>query len=189
MTVAGFVVDWKILLLLTIAVLLLAFILYKLICHVIRRNKSLDRFLRKHFHDVIPHAELPDSMGGNIFADFLALNADGIYVIHYRDYPGILFGGEKLDQWTQVIGSKSYRFDNPLYHNQLFLNEVGRLVQGVPVTGVLVFSDQGDFPRARPDGVFLCREFRESFVRQGDVPIPGGYFEQWSKLKALLSRS
>lgn len=188
MALFGYTLDWKILATILSILVVFVFLLYRLFQYIGQSRKSLDRFLKKHFVEVLPHAAISDSMGGWIYCDFLALNQDGIHVIGYMDYPGILFGAEKIDQWTQVLGSKSFRFENPLHLNRMFMNEIARISSDVPLKGVLVFSDQGSFPRGKPEDVYLFREFRDKFTASDKRNIPDPLLREWNSLKEYMSK-
>src|SRR5210317_276209 len=70
-----------------------------------RLIRTIKKFGKETMHDVM----LPDSLGGSTYIDFLALTSNAIVVLYLKRYRGVIFAGEKIEQWTQVINNHSYR--------------------------------------------------------------------------------
>lgn len=102
-----------------------------------------------YLHDVL----IPDGIGGEIQLDYLVRLPDKLLVIDLKVMQGVLFGGEQIDEWTQIVDRRSYRFRNPLLDNRLRCQAVAELVKPVEVVGRVVFTEAGEFPRGRPPGV------------------------------------
>lgn len=121
------------------------------------RGKLGERRMRRSIErcgiDFVKDAMLPDGMDGMTHIDYLLLTPSGIVVADLKKYQGILFGAEHIDQWTQVLGQKSYKFANPMFKNELDVMAVRAQLPEVPVTGRVIFSGDGSFPKGRPAGV------------------------------------
>jgi hypothetical protein len=147
------------------------------------RNSSLERILRRNAQDVLMNVELPDGMGGVVYIDFLVLHCNGILVIDYKNFAGVLFGGEKTEQWTQVVNNKSFRFENPLYLNQQHVSAIRELMPSAQVQGMVIFSEEGEFPRGKPENVFELREFRDKVLKKSTNSISPLVLDEWQGLR------
>ena len=63
----------------------------------------------------ISNFKCPDGLGHYFNIDHLILRNDGITLLMYKRYPGKIFCADKINDWTQMLGQKSFRFKNPLY--------------------------------------------------------------------------
>jgi len=127
---------------------------------------------------------VPDGVGGEIHLDFLVLTVSGLVVADVKDYRGVLFGGEKTDQWTQLVNQHSYRFDNPLFQNQLRVATLKTLLGEVPVRGCVAFTASGRFPRGMPGGVYMLdRLLGELDCAAGDGALSVKLRLAWAQLK------
>lgn len=157
---------------------------------LLRRRKT--RELRSLANEVkilavryIKDVRLPDAYGGDVHIDYLLHTDRAIYVLTVQNYPGIMFGGEKIDHWTQVYQHKSYKFDNPLPYLQLCTAAVQYLVPGIPVLGRVVFTQAGEFPKGIPTDVVMTDGLLESIRNEekGMSPIErNGIENAWKKL-------
>ncbi len=95
----------------------------------------------------------PDSMDGYVFVDYLLLTPAGIVVLDLQDYNGFIFGGPNIDQWTQMVRQRGYKFENPLHQNAWRLQILRALVKDAPLIGKVVFSSVSQFPKGIPEGV------------------------------------
>jgi len=119
------------------------------------RERRMRRGIERCGLDFVKDVTLPDGMDGVTHIDYLLLMPREIVVADLKRYQGILFGAEHIDYWTQVLGRKSFKFANPLFKNELDVMAVKTRVPGAPVTGRVIFSDEGDFPKGRPARVSM----------------------------------
>ena len=63
----------------------------------------------------ISNLRCPNGLGQSFTIDRLILRHDGITLLIYKRYPGKIFCADQINEWTQMLGKKSYRFKNPLY--------------------------------------------------------------------------
>lgn len=167
------------------AIIIFAIILTVIISVVLRRTKH-QRAIKKLINDLsrqsLRNIFLPDGIDGEIWIDGLLLTDGGLIVLDIRDYTGNLFGGSTINEWTQLIGGKSYKFSNPLLEMTTRVHAVQALVD-VPVTGCVVFTRRGNFPKNIPDGASMIDETFEqqsAFLRPA---LPEPSLEQaWQKI-------
>lgn len=94
-----------------------------------------------------------DGLDGFYAIDRLALTRDAILLITYKPYGGNIYCAERISEWTQVIGQKSFKFENPLFELENQLTALRLLVGHAPLRGYLCFSNNALFPKGRPDSV------------------------------------
>ncbi|MEK6750121.1 MAG: nuclease-related domain-containing protein [Pseudomonadota bacterium] len=136
-----------------------------------RRNLKIIRELgTQYLHDVL----VPDGVDGFVAIDFLVLTPGGIVVVDMQNYSGLLFGGERTENWTQMLGFRGYKFTNPLPANRLRIQAVKMSVPGVPVAGRVVFSSSGRFPKGIPEGVSMLSTLKDDIapLMKNDVGPP-----------------
>ena len=82
-----------------------------------RLQRSLNRIGSEQIRDLV----CDDGLDGYYKIDRLALTSDSILLISYKPYVGKIYCAEHISEWTQVIGQKSFKFENPLFEleNQL----------------------------------------------------------------------
>ncbi len=130
-------------------------------------HKVLESLGTKYLHDII----LPDGIEGYTYIDYLLLTPNGMIVLDINFSEGHLFGGESVDQWTQVVNNKTYKFNNPLYNNltkcqAVLWNVKNRTAEDVPVNnnlethGWIAFSSAGNFPKGIPDHVSMISNLK-----------------------------
>lgn len=142
----------------------------------LRKNKH-----QRHAHKVVESlgvkylrdVALPDGIDGLVFMDYLLLVPGGFVVVDTQHSAGHLFGGETVDQWSQVINNKTYKFANPLYANQSACQAVqwnlhhNADAENLPadfpwrIQGWVTFSSAGNFPKGIPAQVSMIDELKD----------------------------
>ena len=112
-------------------------------------RRTLKRLGGIYLKDVL----VPDGIGGEIQIDYLLRLPDRILVIDLKEMRGVLFGAENIDEWTQIVERRSYRFPNPLHDNRFRCQAVADLVKPNKVAGHVVLTEASEFPRGLPEGV------------------------------------
>ena len=137
--------------------------------HQRHAHKVVDALGVKYLRDVA----LPDGIDGLVFMDYLLLVPGGFVVVDTQHIAGHLFGGETVDQWSQVINNKTYKFTNPLYANQSACQavqwnlqhnaEMESLPADIPwqIQGWVTFSSAGNFPKGIPAQVSMIDELKD----------------------------
>lgn len=144
------------------------------------------RALGRMGREVLNRVVLPDGIDGRVNIDYLVLTDEGVTVVRVKRYPGVIFGGDKVDQWSQVIDNGSYRFPNPLRELRSQVGVVRSLIPGVPVEGMLLFGRDSQFPKGKPDGVYLMSELKRKARNSGvqaSASVPDELMESWKALR------
>lgn len=164
-----------------------------LFVHFLLKNKEtnkIKKIVKEIAADFIQDAALPDGLEGFIFVDYMILTPTGILVVDVQNYNGFLFGGEAVDEWTQMIDHQSYKFNNPIPVNQHHVQSVLTHTGDVPVQGRIVFTSLGKFPKGIPEGVSTASSFKNdvSFTVVGNA-VPEIYQQTWNRLLAIVKES
>lgn len=126
---------------------------------------------------------LEDGMGGQSFYERLLLTPHAILVLASNSRDGIIFGGERMDTWAQVLGKRTIRFANPLYGMEGQLATLRHHLPKVVLQGHVLFSGKCSFPKGKPDGVWTREDLAEAGsneVKQAVVPV---LKEAWQALE------
>jgi hypothetical protein len=158
----------------------------------VKAERDRIRAIESIGYDMIRDVLLPDGNEGHIHVDFLLLTASGLLVLDLRDVPGVIFGGEQMDEWAVMNGSLRSTFQNPL--GQLYdrLAVVRQVAGKVPVEGRIAFTSRGSFPRGRPKRVVFLDALREEFpvVDRSQEPSPAAaWAEDWARLRDVATPS
>ena len=84
--------------------------------------------LDKEVYHRLNNTTLPLENGGSTQIDHIIVSIYGIFVIETKNYKGWIFGSEKQAQWTQTLGGKKYKFQNPLRQNYLHIKTLSKLL-------------------------------------------------------------
>ena len=168
-------------------------------------KKVLESLGLKYSKDIV----LPDGVDGWVFIDYLLLLPNGVAVLDIHNSEGHLFGGKSVDQWSQVVSHKTYKFTNPLYANQIQCQAViWNVAQHIPqqeepqseqqsdnpedwqTFGRIVFSNAGNFPKGIPSQVSMIDDLKSDLEKLTDItkPIAEPIRQMWDKLHDI-SRS
>lgn len=135
--------------------------------------------LTKHFvRDVV----IPDGIYGYHFINYVVLLPNKILLLGIYDYPGYIFGADNLDQWTQVLDSKSVRFDNPMMVNGHCMQAMEPLVNGTNVIARVLFTSNCEFPKGKPSGVIEQRLLEKELGELLSEPADDDLTEIWESL-------
>jgi restriction system protein len=143
-----------------------------------RRQKLITAYGVARLDNVI----LDDGMGGHKVLEHILLTPQGLLVLLPRHCDGALFGGDKIDSWTQMAGGKSFHFANPLHQLQELLATLHYHLPGIPAEGRVLFSGSCRFPKGRPGRVLLLDELagQSGRINQAVVPVLD---EAWQTLQ------
>ena len=133
----------------------------------------------------ITNLKCPDGLGHYFIIDRLVMRHDGISLIVFKQFPGKIFCADDIDQWTQMLVGKSYRFRNPLVDLDHQVKAVSACVQDVPVNGFLLFDPQAEFPKGHPDSVIHLDEIPEALMRNKQLKVQAAVETAWEKLSTL----
>lgn len=172
------VITWGVALLLLLLALLLSWRPLQLLWQVRRRQRLISGYGVARLDNVV----LDDGIGGHKVVEHILLTPQGLLVLLPRDCDGALFGGEKINSWTQMVGGKSFHFANPLHQLDDLLVTLRYHLPGIPMEGWVLFSGMCGFPKGRPGRILLLDELagQGGRVDQAVVPVLD---EAWQKLQ------
>ncbi len=123
----------------------------------------LQRVLKEIAFARIEGLVVPDSDGGEIQVDYLLLTSQGLLILHIKDVQGVVFGSDKMQDWTVISKERRFTFSNPqpaLYDR---IAAVKQIVRQVPVEGRVLFLDGAEFTKGVPSMVCTVDELLEEF--------------------------
>ena len=135
--------------------------------------------------EVLSDFNFPDGLGSYYTIDRLVLRQDGISLLVFKQYPGSIFCAEDIDEWTQLLAGKSYRFKNPLIELDYLVKAVSSAIPGVPVDGYIVFDHQARFPKGHPERVIDLENIPQSLERVKQDSAKAPVKAAWAKLESL----
>jgi hypothetical protein len=157
-------VAYSVLGLLLLAVLLLAYRRFY------RPTRTLKSVIKTIAYDRLSNLVIPKADEGEILIDHLLLTAGGLLVLDLKEVQGIVFGSDKMQDWTVIGEERRYTFSNPqpaLYDR---IAAVRQIVRDVPVSGRVLFLDGADFQKGVPDLVCNLDDLLDEF---GDADQTG----------------
>jgi len=143
-----------------VVLLLLGWLVYRM---VYGRMRGLEGALADISFDRIEGLVIPSADEGEILIDYLLLTTKGLLILEVKDAQGIVFGGDKLQDWSVINDERRYTFSNPqpaLYDR---VAAVRQIVREVPVAGRILFLDGADFTKGVPDLVTDLTELVSEF--------------------------
>ncbi|NCF16508.1 MAG: hypothetical protein GWP62_14450 [Gammaproteobacteria bacterium] len=136
------------------AVPLMAVVMLLVIWLIYRRffagGSSLEKALADIGYQRIEALVIPSADEGEIQVDQLLLTSNGLLIIEVKDVQGVVFGSDKMQDWTVIAEDRRYTFPNPqpaLYDR---IAAVRQIVRQVPVAGRVVFLDGAEFTKGTP---------------------------------------
>lgn len=139
--------------------------------------------VKKLGHTIMQNIILPDGMDGTVCIDNLILMPDMILIVSVGHYEGAVFASENIDIWTQVVGKRSYKFNNPLLKLEQDVAAVRTHTGKIKVVGILVFSNDVAFPKGKPDNVISVAEVKQRFASLDEKEINDDCLDAWNKIK------
>ena len=124
-----------------------------------------------------------DGLEGFYKIDRIALTRDAIVVIAFKPYVGNIYCAESIAEWTQVIGQKSFKFENPLFELDNQLTALTLALGNVSLKGYLFFSHSAVFPKGHPASVMQPDSIPEHFLRDQKQNIKQDVRAAWEHLK------
>ena len=125
-----------------------------------------------------------DGLDGYYRIDRLALTPNAILLIAYRPYVGNIYCADSISEWTQVIGQKSFKFENPLFEIENQLTSLRQLVGNVAVRGYLFFNHSAEFPKGHPAAVLTPDNIPEEFLNTDLESVNPEIRAAWELLKS-----
>lgn len=155
-------------------------------------RRALLNALKSVAYDVLRDVLVPDGMDGRLHVDFLLLTQRGILVLDLREIPGLVFGGDQMDQWTVMTRTRRYTFVNPQGALLDRIAAVKQIASDVPVEGRVLFTTRSRFPKGRPKSVLILDSIKAEYapVDKGTMQDTVKMFRPaWERLKASATPS
>ena len=118
--------------------------------------------------------------------NYLLLTQKGLLLIDLFDVHGMVFAGEKMEQWSIFGPKRHFMISNPL---PMLYDRVAAVRQlagdDVAVEGRVVFSMRGEFPKGRPEMVIRLDELQDEYpgVEKSAGGAAAAFAEAWSRIK------
>lgn len=133
-----------------------------------RKLENLLQGLRK---DELRSIIIPDGIGGLLEIERLILMEQGLLIIKTYAMSGHLFGADRIDNWTQVIDGRSFKFTNPLEAIDNAKYAVQLLAPKTPVYSRVIFTDNSNFPKGKPEDVSLLSSLEQDLMPLKEAAI------------------
>ena len=147
--------------LLAVALLLVIWLGYRILG---RRGESLEGVIAEISFDRIKGLVIPSADEGEILVDYLLLTPHGLLILEVKNIQGVVFGGDKMQNWTVINDERRYTFSNPqpaLYDR---IAAVRQIVRQVPVAGRIVFLGGAEFTKGVPGLVCNLAELSSEYA-------------------------
>lgn len=145
-------------------------------------RQKINGLAAESLHQVV----IPDGMDGVVYIENLLLTPAGLLILPVHRYQGVLFAADNIDNWTQVIGKRSYKFANPLPQLEADVLAAKNCVGDIPVQGQVLYTRGVEFPKGKPDQLISLSELESMRQQNGDKPVPAAYMQEWDELKQQL---
>ena len=152
-------------------------------------EKIFSRTIRQISKYVLHNVVIPDAVEGSSYIDWLVLTPRGILVLSQKPYSGMIFAAENISQWTQVVGRRSYSFDNPLQQLEVDVVTIKSLIPNAPVKGYVVFDQDSYFPKGKPNKALTLKEVKQNISVLKEGAISPELKEFWDKLCSVLKEA
>jgi Nuclease-related domain len=154
---------------------------------MIRARRAIDNVISSVAYDELRNVLLPTGSGDQIHVNYLLLTQKGLLLIDLFDTHGMIFAGEKMEQWSIFGPKRHFMITNPL---PMLYDRVATVRQfagdAVPVEGRIVFSMRGEFPKGRPEAVIRLDELQDDFpvVEKSAGGAAAAFADVWERIKS-----
>lgn len=131
-----------------------------------RRALSLARVLGTIAFERIENLVIPSADEGEIQIEHLVLTARGLLIVDVKDVTGVVFGSDKMQDWTVISDDRRFTFANPQPALHDRIAAVRQIVRQVPVAGRIVFLDGANFTKGVPGLVSSLGGLLDEFVEK-----------------------
>lgn len=162
--------SWRLFIIAVVVLLLLLVYLVSRRRREALTERLLDKAIKQFRTDEVRSFVIPDGIGGMLEIDRLILMDQGLLLLESYPISGHLFGAEQIDQWTQIVEGRSYKFANPLHHVHNAKYALQMLAPKVPIFCRVVFTGEGDFPKGKPDEVSVLATLEQDLQAIKQAP-------------------
>lgn len=154
----------------------------------VRARRAIDNVISSVAFDELRNVLVPTGYGEQIHINYLLLTQRGLLVIDLFDLPGMIFAGEKMEQWSVFGPKRHFTITNPLPILYDRMAAVRHLAGDTPVEGRIVFSMRGEFPKGRPETVLRLDALQDEFpvVERSPGGAAAAFAPMWERFKAAV---
>lgn len=145
-----------------------------------RIQRNLDQIGCEQIRELV----CSDGLEGHYNIDRLALLQNAILLISYKPYGGNIYCAERIAEWTQVVGQKSFKFENPIFELENQLTALKLLTGTTQLKGYLFFNYNAEFPKGHPDMVLHPEKLPENFLNVDPATVKAEIRAAWELAKA-----
>lgn len=146
----------------------------------------IEKVLKPLRREEVKNIVIPDGIGGMLEVEHLILMDQGLLLIETYPMSGHLFGGEKIDHWTQIQKGRSYSFANPLRHIRTSRQALMSLTPNIPIQYRIIFSAQASFPKGKPEQVSVLDSLLTDMEDVQSGPLITGLAQQaWDSILGI----
>lgn len=168
--------------------LLLLLVLWFLYRRSQRRQRTVEQVIKAISFDYLSNIIVPNADDGEIHLDHLLLTAEGLLIIDVKEVHGVVFGSDKMQDWTVMAADRRYTFSNPQPGLLDRIAAVRQIVRQVPVTGRLLFLDGAEFTKGTPDLVASLDDLLDQFGEVDDLSASAkidAFKPHWEQIRNL----
>ena len=144
-------------------------------------QRLLKNIGKESMHDIV----IPDDIDGDIFVEHLILLPHEIFILGVKNYRGLIFAAEKIDLWTQVIGNKSYKFENPLHQLEANVIALNSKIEKSKIGKKVLFINASEFPKGKPENIVSVEDIKQWDRKHIIEYVPVALQKDWATLSAL----
>ena len=121
---------------------------------------QLNHLLKNISSESLHNVTIPDGIDDEIFVEHLILSPKKIILLGVKKYRGLIFAADKIDLWTQVVGNKSYKFENPLRQLENDAIALNIKMKKTKIEEKVLFIKGSEFPKGKPDNVVAISDIK-----------------------------
>ena len=147
-------------------------------------RRSLNQIGIKQMKNVV----CSDGIDGSFKIDRMVMLHNSILLLAFKPYSGNIYCADSIPEWTQVVGRKSYKFNNPLFELENQITAIQDIMPDVPIRGVLFFDHSAKFPKGHPDKVLNPVNIPE-YMQRSKCPEPSSeILRSWQTLLKMAKQ-
>lgn len=149
---------------------------------------KMEAILQPYIRDEVKEIIIPDGIGGLLEVEHLILLDQGLLLIETYPMSGNLFGAETIDQWSQIVDGRSYKFPNPLRRirtSRQAIKAINPKVK-IPVFCRIIFNANSVFPKGKPDEVSVLASLEADMIVLKNEPMINEQAQQaWNTIMRI----
>ena len=133
---------------------------------------------------------IPDGIGGILEIEHLILLNQGFLLVKTYPMSGNLFGADEIDQWSQIVAGKSFKFDNPLRQIQISRQALKALAPNIPIFCRIIFTSNSIFPKGKPQEVSTLDTLTEDLQAiNSTIPMDVKVQRSWDRVMRIARKN